>query len=115
MQVHPKECQSTNQVTPMTLLEPSFADAIGAIEQAKELPLSKRTHWCCSLRSIAKALDRPVESVAARWGAVALQVNQLHHANSVLSGRPLRTTNRTPNGHWPGSAGSEDCRCGARA
>jgi hypothetical protein len=31
------------------LLEPSFADAIAAIEQAKELPAWKRTHWCCSL------------------------------------------------------------------
>ena len=38
------------------LLEPSFADAIAAIEQAKELPAWKRTHWCCSLRIIAKAL-----------------------------------------------------------
>ena len=38
------------------LLERSFADAIAAIEQAKELPASKRTHWCCSLRIIAKAL-----------------------------------------------------------
>ena len=39
MQVHPKECQSTSPVIPMTenrLLEPSFADAIVAIEQAKD-------------------------------------------------------------------------------
>ena len=49
------------------LLEPSFADAIAAIEQAKDLPASKRTHWCCSLRIIAKVLDRPPESIAARW------------------------------------------------
>jgi hypothetical protein len=49
------------------LLEPSFADAMTAIEQVKELPASKRTHWCCSLRMIAKALDRPPESIAARW------------------------------------------------
>ena len=27
----------------------------------------------CSLRIIAKVLDRPPESIAARWGAVALQ------------------------------------------
>jgi hypothetical protein len=92
MQVHPKACQSTNQVIPMAqiqLLEPSFADAIAAIEQAKELPESKRTHWCCSLRNIAKALDRPVESIAARWVAVALQVNQLHHVNSGVEWKTL--------------------------
>jgi len=71
------------------LLEPSFADAIAAIEQAKELPASKRTHWCCSLRIIAKALDRPPESIAARWGAVALKVNQLHHANSGMEWKTL--------------------------
>ena len=71
------------------LLEPSFADAIAAIEQAKELPASKRTHWCCSLRIIAKALDRPPESIAARWGAVALKVNQLHHANSGVEWKTL--------------------------
>jgi hypothetical protein len=43
------------------LLERSFADAIAAIEQAKELPASKRTHWCCSLRIIAKALAHLIQ------------------------------------------------------
>jgi integrase len=71
------------------LLEPSFADAITAIEQAKELPASKRSHWCCSLRMIAKALERPPESIAARWGAVALKVNLLHHANSAVEWKTL--------------------------
>jgi integrase len=71
------------------LLEPSFADAIAAIEQAKELSAARRTHWCCSLRVIAKALDRPPESIAARWGAVALQVNQLHHANTGVMWKTL--------------------------
>ena len=71
------------------ILEPSFADAITVIEQAEELPPSKRTHWPCSLRKIAQALDRPPESVAARWGAVALKVNQLHHANSGVEWKTL--------------------------
>ena len=71
------------------LLEPSFADAIATIEKAEVLPPSKRMHWCCSLRSIAKALDRPPESIAARWGAVALHVNQLHHANSGVEWKTL--------------------------
>jgi len=71
------------------LLEPSFAEAIVAIEQAGELSLARRTHWVCSLRQIAKALGRPPESIAARWGAVALKVNQLHHANSGVEWKTL--------------------------
>jgi integrase len=73
----------------IALLEPSFADAIAAIEKAEGLPQSKRTHWPCSLRNIAKALDRPLESIAARWGAVALQINLLHHANSGVAWKTL--------------------------
>jgi hypothetical protein len=46
-------------------LEPSFTDAIAAIEKVEDLSSSKRTQWCCSLRSIAKALDRPLQSIAA--------------------------------------------------
>jgi integrase len=71
------------------LLELSFADAIAAIENAEALPQSKRTHWSCSLRKIAKALDRPPESIAARWVAVALQINQLHHANNGVAWKTL--------------------------
>jgi integrase len=73
----------------IALLEPSFADAIAAIEKAEGLPQSKRTHWSCSLRNLAKALDRPPESIAARWGAVALQINLLHHANSGVAWKTL--------------------------
>ena len=62
-------------MTENRLLEPSFADAIAAIEQASDLPPAKRTHWASSLRQIAKALGRPPESIAARWGAVALSIN----------------------------------------
>ena len=42
-----------------TLLEPSFTDLIAAIEQAAELSEERRRHWICSLRQIAKWLDRP--------------------------------------------------------
>ena len=71
------------------LLEPSFADAIAAIGKAEALPQSKRTHWSCSLRKVAKALDRPPESLAARWGAVVLKINLLHHANSGVAWKTL--------------------------
>jgi integrase len=70
-------------------LEPSFADAIAAIEQASDLPRAKRTHWICSLRQVAKALNRPLESLAARWLAVAHRVNGLHHAGSGVEWKTL--------------------------
>jgi hypothetical protein len=92
MPVHPNEPQSNTQVIPMpenVTLEPSFADAIAAIEKAEELPLSKRTHWSCSLRKIAEAVDRPPESISARWVAVAHQVKELHHANSGVTWKTL--------------------------
>jgi integrase len=84
------------------LLEPSFADAIAAIEQTDELPPSRRTHWVCSLRQIAKALGRPPESIAARWGAVALKVNQLHHAGSGVEWKTLANhkSNAKAALHW---------------
>jgi hypothetical protein len=71
------------------LLEPSFADAITAIGKADDLTPSKRMHLTCSLRQIAKALDRPPESIAARWLAVALQVNRLHHTGSGVEWKTL--------------------------
>src|ERR1700730_7362392 len=76
MAVNPNPQPYRSEVIPMHengLLEPSFADAIAAIEQSSELPPSRRTHWVCSLRQIAKALGRPPESIAARWGAGCTQ------------------------------------------
>ena len=35
------------------------------------------------------AKNRPPESIAARWGAVALKVNLLHHANSGIEWKTL--------------------------
>jgi integrase len=73
----------------IALFEPSFADAIAAIVTADDLPRSKRMHWACSLRQVAKALDRPPQSIAARWVAVAHQVNRLHHAESGVEWKTL--------------------------
>jgi integrase len=76
-------------MTENALLEPSFAEAIAAVENADELPSARRIHWTCSLRQIAKGLGRPAESIAARWGAVALKVNQLHHADRGIDWKTL--------------------------
>src|SRR5277367_6442334 len=102
MRVHPNPQLYINEVIPMTETEPFFADAIAAIEQASELPQSRRTHWSCSLRQIAKALGRPPESLAARWGAVALKVNQLHHAGSGVEWKTLANhkSNAKAALHW---------------
>ena len=66
----------TNDAIPMTepaLLEPSFADAATAIEGAVDLPARTRSHWLCSLRQIAKALDKPMAIIPARWTAIRLR------------------------------------------
>jgi hypothetical protein len=62
------------------LLEQSFADAAKAIEGAVDLPAQTRTQWLCSLRQIAKALDKPMEVIPARWTAARFPIDRLHHA-----------------------------------
>ena len=70
------------------LLEPSFADAIRAVEAAPTLTKLVKQHWCCSLRQIAGLLERPPESVVARWTAVSKPIASLHHA---MMGRREKT------------------------
>ena len=66
------------------------------------MPPSRRNHWICSLRQTAKALGRPPESLAARWGAVALKVNQLHHVASGVEWKTLANhkSNAKAALHW---------------
>ena len=58
------------QAQDAVLLEPSFLDLAAAIEAAKDLPEQIRRHWACSVRQIAKWLDRPAAVIPARWQAV---------------------------------------------
>jgi integrase len=77
-------------MTPTTaLLEPSFVALIAAIEQAADLSEQRRRHWVCSLRQIAKWLDRPVEVIPARWQSVRISVGQLHHARVGVTAKTL--------------------------
>jgi integrase len=71
------------------LLEPSFAELISAIEQATELSEQRRRHWACSLRQIAKWLDRPAAVIPARWHSVRISVGQLHHAGVGVTSKTL--------------------------
>jgi integrase len=75
--------------TTTTLLEPSIADVITAIEQAAELADQTRRHWVCSLRQIVKWLDRSAEVVAARWTSMRILVGQLHHARVGVTVKTL--------------------------
>jgi len=62
-----------------SLIEPSFAKAIEAIEAAAELPAHRRQHWVCSLRRIARGIDKPLELIPARWTSARFAVARLHH------------------------------------
>src|SRR5262249_28670983 len=75
--------------TTTTLLEPSIADVITAIEQAAELSDQTRRHWVCSLRQIVKWFDRSAEVVAARWTSMRILVGQLHHARVGVTVKTL--------------------------
>ena len=76
--------------TPTTKpLEPSFSNLIAAIEQANGLPKQRRLHWVCSLRQIAKWLNRPPAVIPARWQAVRISVVQLHHARVGVTPKTL--------------------------
>jgi integrase len=78
--------------TPPTLIETSFADAVEIIAAATELPEQTRRHWTTSLRMIAKALDKPVEVIPARYSAVRGAMAQLHEV-------PLGWTSKTLSNH----------------
>lgn len=72
-----------------TLLEPSFVALIAAIEQTADLSDQRRRHWVCSLRQIAKWLDRPAEVIPARWQSARMLVGQLHHVRMGVTAKTL--------------------------
>jgi Phage integrase family len=67
------------------LIEPSFQDAIAMIAASEELPESLQRHWTTSLRQFAKAADRPLEVIPARYSAVRNDLAKWHHAPSGLT------------------------------
>jgi integrase len=73
-----------------TLIETSFADAIGIIAAAAELPEQKKRHWMTSVRQIAKALDKPAEVIPARYSAVRADLAQLHQVPAGLTLKTLQ-------------------------
>jgi hypothetical protein len=67
------------------LIEPSFRDAIEIIAASEELPDELKRHWATSLRQFAKATDRPLEVIPARYSAVRNDLANWHHAPSGLT------------------------------
>ena len=83
---------SAPAVIPMTdikLIEGSFADVIQEIGSATDVTPSLKSHWICSLTQIARWLDRPADSVAARLIAIRIQLDQLHHARLGVTAKTL--------------------------
>ena len=87
MSIHPKLSPSINRCpesVPMTaqphaaLNEPSLADAIVHIERSEALSRENRLHWTCSMRFVARALDRPPSLIPARWMAVRPRLEEMH-------------------------------------
>ena len=67
------------------LIEPSFQDAIAMIAASKDLSEPVKLHWTTSLRQFAKAVDRPLEVIPARYSAVRNDLANWHHARSGLA------------------------------
>lgn len=67
------------------LIEPSLQDAIAMIAASEELPEHLKRHWATSLRQFAKAVDRPLEVIPARYSAVRNELAGWHHAPSGLT------------------------------
>ncbi len=85
----PEPIPMHHHAPPLPLVELSLADAIALIEKAQDLPTQTQTQWVCSLRQIAKGLDRPLELIPARWTGLRLPVSRLHHLPLGITAKTL--------------------------
>jgi hypothetical protein len=72
------------------LIETSFANAIAIIAAAEDLSAQTRRHWTTSLRQVARALDKPLEVIPARYSAVRADLGQLHQVPAGLTKKTLQ-------------------------
>lgn len=72
------------------LIETSFADAVAIIAVAPELSEQTRRHWPTSMRQIARALDKPLEVIPARYSAIRADLSQLHQVPAGLTSKTLQ-------------------------
>jgi hypothetical protein len=93
VQIHPSQCNGRKLAgLPMNMIdgptpiigaligEPSWADAITAIEKDKDLTPAQKRHRCTSLRQMGRYLDRPLSLIPARIAAIGPAVKKLHPA-----------------------------------
>jgi integrase len=70
-------------------LEPTFADAIQEVMANAELTVPTRQQWCSALRSLARCLGRPVESIPARFSAIRNSLLALRYPPFGWTGKTL--------------------------
>src|SRR5215212_9242341 len=87
--LHPEPIPMHHQSPPLPLLEFSFADAVTRIQAAESLSGATRSQWVCSLRQIARGLDRPLKLIPARWTGLRLPVSRLHHLSLGITAKTL--------------------------
>src|SRR5215212_10316909 len=85
----PEGAREVMAVGDPALVEPSLEGALADIARAALLPEGIRQQWLCSIRQIAKALDRPLALLPARWTALRIPVDRLHHAQLEISAKTL--------------------------
>jgi len=77
--------QKSQALSGLVLIEPSFQDAIEMIAASEELSNQAKRHWTTSLRQFAKAMDRPLEVIPARYSAVRNDLAKWHHVPAGLT------------------------------
>jgi hypothetical protein len=80
---------NATQMAGMLIGEPSFADAMAAIEKAEDLSLTQKRHWLTSLRQMARYLDRPASLIPTRIAAVAEAQDLRQSPSQCEGGAPL--------------------------
>jgi len=60
--------------------EPSWAEAITAIDQDEGLTPAQKRHWPTSMRQLGRYLDRPLSLIPTRIAAIGPAVKKLHPA-----------------------------------
>jgi hypothetical protein len=60
--------------------QPSWAEAITAIEKSEDLTPAQKRHWSTSLRQIGRYLDRPLVLIPVRIAVIGPAVKKLHPA-----------------------------------
>jgi len=81
--------------------EPSWADAITAIEKSEDLTPTQKRHWSTSLRRVGRYLDRPLSLIPARIAAIGPAVKKLHPARLGVNAKTFANHRANGSENWP--------------